>query len=63
MKLSVVLLIGMLLVAFSAWQSQSGVNSWAGLIVLDKFASLVGVLGSVIVTWLSRSPIGNNKGK
>lgn len=63
MTVSILILIGSLLIALSSWGS--GFTSWKEAFQVGHVFNLLGIVGSVVLAWLGRSPIPflNNSGK
>ena len=55
MKISIVVLVASLLIAIGSWGS--GFSNWQQLREVPNVFSLLGVIGSVVLAWLGRSPI------
>ena len=57
---SVVNLVSMLVVSAASWASEHaehGHETWGAMLTPQHVLSLLGVLGSVVVAWLSKSPV------
>jgi predicted alpha/beta hydrolase len=55
MKVSIAVLIASLLIAIGSWGS--GFSNWQQLKEISNVFSLLGVIGSVVLAWMGRSPI------
>ncbi len=55
MKISIVVLLASLLIAIGSWGS--GFSNWQQLREVSNVFSLLGVVGSVVLAWLGKSPI------
>jgi len=55
MKASIAVLLASLLIAVGSWGS--GFGNWQELKEISNVFSLLGVVGSVVLAWLGKSPI------
>ena len=55
MKASIAVLLASLLIAVGSWGS--GFGNWQQLREVSNVFSLLGVVGSVVLAWLGKSPI------
>ena len=55
MKVSMAVLAASLLIAVGSWGS--GFSNWQQLREISNVFSLLGVVGSVVLAWLGKSPI------
>jgi len=55
MRVSIAVLFASLLIAVGSWGS--GFGNWQDLKEISNVFSLLGVVGSVVLAWLGKSPI------
>lgn len=63
MKTSLILFLGALFISISSYVgTNSGIQTVQDLLKVQNFFGLLGVIGSVLVAWASRSPVTVNGG-